>query len=398
MLEILDNLLKSVTMINEISNCIFRITEEDLDLDLFESQYPIPTGITYNSYVIIDEKIAVMDTMDARVTEKWMSDLKTILGDRKIDYLIVSHMEPDHAANIGYLIQNHPEIRLVGNAKTFGMIQQFFDIDIAERSIVVDEGESLDLGEHKLTFFMAPMVHWPEVMVTYESLSKSLFSADGFGRFGPMDEKTDWESEARRYYFNIVGKYGAPVQKLLAKASELDICRICPLHGPVLENNLGRYIELYDTWSSYRPEKKGVAIVCASIYGNTLDVAKKMEKLIKSKGSDAILIDITRNHISYAIEAAFTYDSIIIASSTYEGGLFPVMGMFLSELKSKKFQNRKVGIIENGTWAPMSGRLIKDAMTGLQSMTICEPMITIRSSMKKEDEKSMDELASNMIA
>lgn len=382
-----------------ITDSIKYIGADDKDIDLFESQYVVPEGVSYNSYVIMDEKIAVMDTVDARATDKWVSNLKEVLSGKSPDYLIVSHLEPDHAANIQKIAEMYPDMKLVGNAKTFQMLPQFFDFDLSGRTINVCEGDELSLGNHTLQFFMAPMVHWPEVMVTYEKSEKILFSADGFGKFGALDsEDDDWACEARRYYFNIVGKYGAQVQALLKKASGLDISIICPLHGPVLKEDLGYYINKYDIWSSYKPEDTGVTIAYASIHGNTAKAARKCAEIFKEKGVENLeVFDLSRDDMAEAIEAAFRYDRMVIASATYDGGLFPVMEDFLAHLKSKNYQKRKVAIIENGSWAPVAAKKMTDMLDSMKDIEICEKKVTIKSVMKEADKVAITELADAMI-
>lgn len=382
----------------KITDSILYVGVDDKTLDLFESQYVIPNGVSYNSYVILDEKIAIMDTVDARATEEWLKNLEEVLGDKTPDYLIVSHMEPDHAANIKYLMDKYPQMQVVGNAKTFGMIPQFFDVDLTGRNIVVKEGDTLSLGEHVLQFFMAPMVHWPEVMVTYEQTEKILFSADGFGKFGALDTEEDWTCEARRYYFNIVGKYGAQVQALLKKAATLDIQMICPLHGPILKENLGYYIGKYDTWSKYEPEDKGVFIAYASIHGNTAKAAKELAEILKEKGEKKVAIaDLARDDMAEAIEDAFRYDRLVVAASTYDGGLFPCMEDFLLHLKAKNYQKRMVAMMENGSWAPMAAKHMRTILESMKAIEICEPVVTIKSTMKEENIKTMEELAEKLI-
>ena len=331
-----------------ISDSIKYIGVDDRDLDLFESQYVVPDGVSYNSYLILDEKNVLMDTVDARGMQQWEQNLKEALGDRKLDYLVISHLEPDHAGSIGRLLELYPDIVLVGNAKTFQMLPQFFDIQLDDRSIEVKEGDTLSLGTHTLNFYMAPMVHWPEVMVTYESSEKVLFSADGFGKFGAMDAEDDegWACEARRYYFNIVGRYGASVQALLKKAAKLDIAVICPLHGPVLNENLDYYIGLYDTWSSYKPENSGVLIAYASIHGNTAKAARKLGEMLREKGVEKVVVsDLAREDMAEVVEDAFRYDRMVLAAASYDGGVFPCMHDFLSHLQSKAYQKRTVGIL-----------------------------------------------------
>ena len=363
---------------------------------MFESQYPVPDGVSYNSYVILDDKIAVMDTVDERKTDEWFSNLTEVLEDRQPDYLVISHLEPDHSSNIERLAVRYPDMKLVGNAKTFQMLPQFFDMDFSERSIVVKEGEELSLGTHKLVFYMAPMVHWPEVMVTYEATEKILFSADGFGKFGAIEltKDKDWACEARRYYFNIVGKYGGPVQQLLKKAAGLDINMICPLHGPVLKDNLGYYIGLYDTWSKYEPENKGVLIAYASIHGNTAKAAHELADMLKKAGEDKVVVsDLSREDMAEVIEDAFRYDRMILCAASYDGGVFPCMQDFLLRLQSKAYQNRTVGMVENGSWAPCAARVMRNIVDTFKNITVVEPVVTIKSTVKESDKAALSSLA-----
>ena len=376
----------------EIAKDTFYIGVDDHDIDLFEGQYIVPNGISYNSYVIMDEKIAVMDTVDMRGEDEWFSKLSEVLGGRKPDYLVVSHMEPDHSGSILRLVKEFPDVILVGNAKTFTFMSQFFNIDLTDKKLVVKEGDTLKLGGHELSFIMAPMVHWPEVMVTYDSSSKILYSADGFGKFGTLDTDEDWTCEARRYYMNIVGKYGAQVQALLKKFAANDIQTICPLHGPILKENLGYYIGKYDVWSSYMPEDKGIVIACASIHGNTKKAAYKLAEKLESKGEKVSVFDLSRDDIAEVVEDAFRYDRLVLASPTYDGGLFPAMDMFLARLKSKGYKKRKVGFMENGTWAPMAAKHMRAIVETLQDIEIIEPVVTIRSALNDDSEKMMDEL------
>ena len=386
--------MKDVT----ITDSILYVGVDDKTIDLFESQYEVPNGISYNSYVILDEKVALMDTVDSRATEEWLDNLDKALDGRSVDYLVVSHMEPDHAGNIKNLIDRYPDMQIVGNAKTFAMIPQFFDVDITEKSVTVKEGDTLSLGKHTLQFFMAPMVHWPEVMVAYEQSEKILFSADGFGKFGALDTDEAWTCEARRYYFNIVGKYGAQVQALLKKAATLDIQMICPLHGPILKEDLGYYIGKYDIWSKYEPEDEGVFIAYASIHGNTAKAAKKLAEMLEEKGAKRVAIaDLARDDMAEAVEDAFRHDKLVLASSTYDGGLFPCMEDFLSHLKAKNFQKRTVALMENGTWAPMAAKKMREYLEGMKEINICEPVVTIKSAMKEETLKVMDELAEKLV-
>lgn len=366
----------------KISENILYIGADDKDIDLFESQYVVPNGVSYNSYVVLDEKIAVMDTVDRRKTEEWLSNLKQALGGRKPDYLVISHMEPDHSASIAAFLKEYPDTDVVGNAKTFAFAEQFFG-DIFPRKTVVKDGETLSLGERSLTFVFAPMIHWPEVMLAYEAKEKVLFSADAFGKFGALDADEDWDCEARRYYINIVGKYGAQVQQLLKKAAALDIAVICPLHGPILSENLNRYIEKYDIWSSYRPETEGTFIACASIHGHTKAAALKLKALLESKGERVEFIDLTRDDMAEAVENAFRYDKSVFAACTYDGGLFPAMEDFLNHLKAKNFQNRKIALMENGTWAPMAGKAMRTALESMKNIDIGETL-TIRSALHDE--------------
>ena len=383
----------------KISDSIKYIGVDDKTIDLFESEYVVPNGISYNSYLIKDEKNVVMDTVDKRATEEWVKNLSDALEGEALDYLVVSHMEPDHAYNIELLSKKYPEMKIVGNDKTFAYMRQFFYIyNLEERKIIVKEGDTLNVGNHTLKFIMAPMVHWPEVMVTYEESEKILFTADGFGKFGALDTEEDWACEARRYYFNIVGKYGAQVQMLLKKAATLDIKTICPLHGPILKENLEYYIGKYDIWSSYKPEDDGVFIAYASIHGNTADAARKMAKLLEENGAKKVAIsDLTRDDMAEAIEDAFRYDKIILAASSYNAEVFPPMEQFLNHLKSKNYQNRKVGIIENGTWAPSAARTMKDILSKMKNITICEKTVTIMSKMNEESVAKMEELAKNIL-
>lgn len=382
----------------KISNSVVYIGVNDKTIDLFESQYKVPNGVSYNSYVILDEKVAVMDTVDKRVTEQWLEKLSQALNGRSVDYLVVSHLEPDHASNIQKLAELYPNMKIVGNAKIFSMLPQFFTMDLSDRSVVVKEGDTLSLGSHTLQFFMAPMVHWPEVMVEYEQSEKILFSADGFGKFGALDVEEDWTDEARRYFINIVGKYGTQVQNLLKKAATLDIQTICPLHGPVLKENLGYYIDKYLTWSSYEPEEEGVVIAYASIHGNTAKAAEKMAEILKEKGAKAVRsFDLARDDMAEAVSEAFRYDKLILMSPTYDGALFPCMEDFLYHLKVKTYKKRTVGIVENGSWAPMAGKLMKAYLETLKDIQICEPVVSIKSVMKEADEKNLETLAEALL-
>ena len=381
----------------KITDSILYVGVDDKDLDLFESQYVVPNGVSYNSYVILDEKVTLMDTVDQRATKEWLENLDAVLEGRTIDYLVVSHMEPDHAANAKTLIDKFPHMKIVGNAKTFAMMSQFFDVDLTGRSVVVKEGDTLNLGAHTLQFIMAPMVHWPEVMVTYEQSEKILFSADGFGKFGALDVEESWACEARRYYFNIVGKYGAQVQALLKKAATLDIKMICPLHGPILKENLAFYIDKYNTWSSYEPEDEGVFVAYASIHGNTAEAAKEFVEMLRKNGAEKVVIaDLSREDMAEAVEDAFRYSKLVVAAASYDAGVFPCMEDFLHHLKAKNYQKRTVGIIENGSWAPSAAKQMKAILEGMKNITICEPVVTIKSTLNETSRKAMEELAKEL--
>ncbi|WP_285945513.1 FprA family A-type flavoprotein [Dubosiella newyorkensis] len=376
------------------SESIKFIGANDHTLDLFENQYPLEYGVSYNSYVILDDKVAVMDTIDIRESEAWLNTLKEELDGREVDYLIVSHMEPDHAANIDTLCKLYPNMKVVGNATTFTMINNFFEIDgLEQKKHVVKEGDTLSLGKHTLQFYMAPMVHWPEVMMTYVPEEKVLFSADAFGKFGTLDVEDDWATEARRYYFNIVGKYGMQVQNALKKLSGLEINVICPLHGPILTENLGYYLNLYNTWSSYQPEEDGVLIAYATIYGHTKEAAYDLKKMIEATGQKVKILELNRVPVSVAIVEAFRYSKLVLMSSSYDAGVFPAMELFLLELSHKNFQNRKVAIVENGSWAPSAGKTIKSYVEKWKNIDLVEPVITIRSKAKKADEEKLEALA-----
>ena len=381
----------------KITDSILYVGVDDKDLDLFESQYVVPNGVSYNSYVILDEKVTLMDTVDQRATKEWLENLDAVLEGRTIDYLVVSHMEPDHAANAKTLIDKFPNMKIVGNAKTFAMMSQFFDVDLTGRSVVVKEGDTLNLGAHTLQFIMAPMVHWPEVMVTYEQSEKILFSADGFGKFGALDVEESWACEARRYYFNIVGKYGAQVQALLKKAATLDIKMICPLHGPILKENLAFYIDKYNTWGSYEPEDEGVFVAYASIHGNTAEAAKEFVEMLRKNGAEKVVIaDLSREDMAEAVEDAFRYSKLVVAAASYDAGVFPCMEDFLHHLKAKNYQKRTVGIIENGSWAPSAAKQMKAILEGMKNITICEPVVTIKSTLNETSRKAMEELAKEL--
>ena len=381
-----------------ISDAIKYIGVDDKDIDLFESQYIVPNGISYNSYVILDEKICVLDTVDKRKTDEWVANLENVLDGKTPDYLIINHLEPDHASNIQLLADKYPDMKLVGNAKTFNMLPQFFDIDLTDRTVTVKEGDSLNLGEHTLSFYMAPMVHWPEVMVTYESKEKVLFSADVFGKFGALDTDEDWACEARRYYFNICGKYGVQVQALLKKAAKLDIEKICPLHGPVLTENLGYYINLYDIWSKYEPEVDGIFIAYCSIHGNTEKAALKLYDILKEKTNKKIAIsDLSRSDMAENVEDAFKYSTLVVAAPSYDGGVFPVMNDFLHHLKIKGYKNRKVAMIENGSWAPCAIKSMQPYFDEMKGIEISDAKVTIRSTMTAENEVQLAALADSII-
>ena len=386
-------------MIKHVTDSIYYVGVDDKDIDLFENQYVVPNGMAYNSYVIDDEKIVIMDMVDVKCAEEWYANLDEVLKGRQPDYLVMSHLEPDHSANLTDVLKRYPELKVVSNAKLLAMIPNFFpDIDLMGRTITVDGSEPFDTGVHKLNFVMAPMVHWPEVMVTYESAEKVLFAADAFGKFGTLDTDEDWACEARRYYFNIVGKYGMPVQALLKKAENLDIQIICSLHGPILKEDLGYYINLYKTWSSYEPEDKGVFIAYSTLHGNTGNAAKKLAELLKEKGCPKVVVsDLAREDMAECVEDAFRYDRMVLASPTYDGGLMPVMMDFIYHLKSKAYQNRTVGFIENGSWAPMSGKLMKEQMAAMKNINIIEDVVTVKSALKAADEAKLEELADKLM-
>ena len=378
----------------EITKDILYIGTNDHDIDLFEGQYPVPNGVSYNSYLIMDEKIAVMDTVDHRKALPFLQNLEKTLAGRTPDYLVISHVEPDHASSVKAFLDKYPDTTLIGNAKTFPMLLQFFEDLSPKNTLTVKEGDTLSLGKHELHFVMAPMVHWPEVMVTYDSCDKVLFSADGFGKFGALDVQEDWACEARRYYFNIVGKYGIPVAALLKKAAALDIQIICPLHGPVLKENLGYYLEKYQIWSSYQPESKGVFIAYASLHGNTREAALKLAELLKQRGCPkVVLTDLAREELSEAIEDAFRYGKMVLASPTYDGGIMPVMESFLAHLKAKAFQNRTVALIENGSWAPCAAKAMASVLSSMKDITLLDETVTIRGALKESDTAQLEKLA-----
>lgn len=383
----------------KLTENVWYVGVDDKTLDLFEGQYVIPNGISYNSYVIIDEKIAVMDTVDKRATEQWFKNLEQVLGEKSPDYLVVLHMEPDHAANIEKFLQKYPSAKIVSNAKTFSMIPQFFEhLNLEDRKIVVSESDQLSLGRHTLSFIMAPMVHWPEVMMAYEHKEKILFSADAFGKFGALDTDEEWACEARRYYINIVGKYGVQVQAVLKKAAALDIRKIFALHGPMLTDNVEYYINKYDIWSSYRPEDEGIFIAYASVYGHTKAAAEKLAQILEAKGAPkVVLADLAREDMAEAVADAFRYDRLVLASITYDGGVFPCMETFMAHLKSKNFQNRMIGLIENGSWAPIAAKKMKDCLAGLKNLRFAENTVSIRSALKENDVKQLEALADELL-
>lgn len=387
--------MKDVT----ISKDIIYIGADDKTIDLFESQYIVPNGVSYNSYLIKDDKNVIMDTIDKRKTDEWIENLEKALNGEKPDYLVISHLEPDHAYNIELVSNKYPEMKLIGNAKTFSMLPQFFNIDkLEDRMVVVKEGDEICFGKHTIQFFMAPMVHWPEVMVSYEKAEKILFSADGFGKFGALDTEEDWDCEARRYYFNIVGKYGVQVQMLLKKAAGLDIKMICPLHGPILKENLEHYINKYDIWSSYKPENDGVFIAYASIHGNTEKVAKEMKRILEENGAKKVSIaDLSRDDMAEAVEDAFRYDKLVLASASYDASIFPPMNNFLNILLEKNYQNRKIALIENGSWAPSAGRCMKEIISKMKNISLCEDLVTIKSTMKDTDIPQLEKLSRELL-
>lgn len=383
----------------KLTESVYYVGADDKTLDLFEGQYVIPEGISYNSYVIMDDKIAVMDTVDKRATDEWFQNLEEVLNGKEPDYLVILHMEPDHAANIEHFLNRYKKAKVVSNPKTFNMIPQFFEhLDLEGRKVVVNEGDELSLGSHTLTFVMAPMVHWPEVMVAYEKKEKILFSADAFGKFGALDVEDEWDCEARRYYINIVGKYGAQVQALLKKAATLDIQKIFALHGPMLTENLGYYINKYDIWSSYRPEDEGILIAYASVYGHTKQAAEKLKEILEAKGAPKVAItDLARDDMAEAVEDAFRYDRLVLASVTYDGGIFPCMESFIAHLKSKNYQNRKVAFIENGSWAPIAAKKMRAELEGLKNLAFSDTTVSIKSAMKDADIKQLEALADELL-
>lgn len=381
----------------KITNDIKYAGVNDHDIDLFEGQYVVENGMAYNSYVIADEKTAVFDTVDERFADEWLDNIESVLGKAEPDYLIISHMEPDHSANVVKFMNKYSGTKIVASAKAFVIMKQFFGTDFSERQLVVKEGDTLSLGRHTLTFIAAPMVHWPEVIVTYDSFDKVLFSADGFGKFGALDAEEDWACEARRYYFGIVGKYGAQVQALLKKAAKLDIEIICPLHGPVLSENIGYYTDLYNTWSSYGVESEGVVIAYASIYGHTRKAAELLAEKLKEKGCKVALNDLARCDMAEAVEDAFRYGKLILASSTYNGEVFPFMREFINHLTERNFQNRKVGFVENGSWAPAAAKTMKRMLEGCKNITFAEPAVSIKSALDSESEAQLELLAEEFV-
>jgi len=377
----------------EISKNIKYVGVNDREIDLFEGQYIVPNGMAYNSYVILDEKIAVMDSVDERFAEEWINNICDVLGERKPDYLVVQHMEPDHSGSIMHFVKKFPDAKIVSSAKAFVMMKNFFGTDFAEKQVVVSEGSKLELGVHKLSFVEAPMVHWPEVIMTYEETEKVLFSADAFGKFGALDVDEEWACEARRYYIGIVGKYGLPVQNLLKKAAALEIKTICPLHGPILNENLGYYIDLYNTWSSYGVESDGVVIAYTSVYGNTKKAVEKLAEMIESKGQKVVVNDLARCDMAESVEDAFRYGKIVFATTTYNGDIFPFMKEFINHLVERNFQNKTVGFIENGSWAPMAARVMKTMLEKCKDLKFTESTVKIMSALNAESEESLKSLA-----
>ena len=381
-----------------ISDAIRYVGVDDKDIDLFEGQYIVPNGIAYNSYLIMDEKVALMDTVDARKTDEWLANVEAELGGRVPDYLVISHMEPDHSGSITAAVAKYPQMKLVSNDKLFRMLPQFIDVEIEDKKVVVAEGDTLELGSHTLAFYMAPMVHWPEVMVEYEMTEKVLFSADAFGKFGALDTDEDWACEARRYYFNIVGKYGMQAAALLKKATGLEIEKICPLHGPILQEDLDYYIGKYQIWTSYGAEDDGVFVAYASIHGNTGKAAEKLGEILLAKGAKKVVVsDLSREDIAEAVEDAFRYDKLVLACATYDGGLFSPMQDFLYRLGHKNLQNKKVAFLENGSWGPMANKKMREAVEGMKNMTLCDHMVTIQSTLKDADIGQMEALAEELL-
>lgn len=381
----------------EVSKDIQYIGVNDHQIDLFEGQYDVPNGMAYNSYVILDEKIAVLDTVDVSFTDEWLNQLSNVLNGRKPDYLIVQHMEPDHSANIQNFMKVYPETTIVGNAKTFVMMDQFFDLDASIQRLVVKNNETLCLGKHTLTFVFAPMVHWPEVMMTYDNVDKVLFSADAFGKFGANDVEEDWDCEARRYYIGIVGKFGMQVQTLLKKLANLDIQMICPLHGPVLKDNLNHYIHLYDIWSSYQVESQGVVIAYTSVYGNTKQAVEILAQQLKDNGCPKVSIhDLARDDMAEAVEDAFRYDTLVLATTTYNNDVFPFMKEFIHHLLERNYQNRRVALIENGTWGPMAAKVMNNMLSGCKNITFADTIVTIKSAVKSNTKETISQLTKEL--
>lgn len=382
----------------KVTEDILYVGVNDHEVDLFEGQYVVPNGMAYNSYVILDESIAVMDTVDAHFGQQWLANVESVLQGRQPDYLVIQHMEPDHSANIPLFLEKYPDAKVVATPQAFKMMGQFFSLNLGDRQVNAANGGELSLGAHTLNFVYAPMVHWPEVMMTYDRKDKVLFSADGFGKFGALDVEEEWLCEARRYYFGIVGKFGAQVQAVLKKAAELDIAVICPLHGPVLKENLGYYLDRYNTWSSYEPESKGVVIAYASVYGNTAEAAKCLCSELQKKGLDeVVLYDLARDDMAEAVEDAFRYDRLVLASSTYNGGVFPYMRQFIEELTERNYQKRKVALIENGSWAPMAAKVMGKMLEGCKDLTFAENTVSILSAMKPEDQAQIEKLAEELV-
>lgn len=382
-----------------ITNDIKYVGVNDHEIDLFEGQFTVPNGMAYNSYVITDEKTAVMDTVDARFTAEWLGNIESVLGGRKPDYLVVQHMEPDHSANIVNFLTAYPEATVIANSKTLTMMKNFFDYDFDGKVQLVEDGSSISLGRHELTFVFAPMVHWPEVMFTYDKADKVLFTADGFGKFGALDVDEEWDCEARRYYFGIVGKYGAQVQSVLKKAAALDINIICPLHGPVLSEDLGHYIEKYDIWSSYKPESEGVMIAYTSVYGHTKKAAERLADMLREKGCPKVVVtDLAREDIAEAIEDAFRYGKLVLATTTYNSDIFPFMKHFIDGLTERGYRNRTIGLIENGSWAPVAAKVMRDKFASSKNITILETTVRIKSALNAESEAQLAQLADELLA
>lgn len=382
-----------------ITNDIKYVGVNDHEIDLFEGQFTVPNGMAYNSYVITDEKTAVMDTVDARFTAEWLGNIESVLGGRKPDYLVVQHMEPDHSANIVNFLTAYPEATVIANSKTLTMMKNFFDYDFDVKVQLVEDGTSISLGRHELTFVFAPMVHWPEVMFTYDKADKVLFTADGFGKFGALDVDEEWDCEARRYYFGIVGKYGAQVQSVLKKAAALDINIICPLHGPVLSEDLGHYIEKYDIWSSYKPESEGVMIAYTSVYGHTKKAAERLADMLRAKGCPKVVVtDLAREDIAEAIEDAFRYGKLVLATTTYNSDIFPFMKHFIDGLTERGYRNRTIGLIENGSWAPVAAKVMRDKFASSKNITILETTVRIKSALNAESEAQLAQLADELLA